>query len=114
MKLADVHLDSVMSPTREFPVKEDSSVDFRKSSGLVGFARRIKRDYIEVAEEDAGEEGDREADKEVQTAADDGTSKRLAIFCGLNVVYVVLQLWGSMAFGSLALLSDGFHNLSDV
>lgn len=104
-----------MSPTRDFPAKDDSSsVDFRKSSGLVGLARRNKRDYIEVAEEDAGEGRGRKVDEEMQTAAVDGTSTRLAIFGGLNVVYVILQLWGSMVFGSLALLSDGFHNLSDV
>lgn len=54
---------------------------------------------------------------EAGAAADNGgdpTSSKLAIFGALNVAYVVLQLWGSMAFGSLALLSDGFHNLSDV
>lgn len=47
-------------------------------------------------------------------AKGDKTSRRLTVFGGLNLVYVVLQLWGSMAFDSLALLSDGFHNLSDV
>ncbi|CAN0334111.1 unnamed protein product, partial [Laminaria digitata] len=42
------------------------------------------------------------------------TSRHLMIFGVLNLVYVVLQLTGALAFSSLALMSDGFHNLSDV
>ncbi|CAN0025780.1 unnamed protein product [Ectocarpus sp. 12 AP-2014] len=45
---------------------------------------------------------------------EDKVSGRLAIFGLLNLGYVVVQLAGAMAFGSLALMSDGFHNLSDV
>lgn len=45
---------------------------------------------------------------------EDKMSGRLAIFGLLNLGYVVVQLAGAMAFGSLALMSDGFHNLSDV
>ncbi|CAM9223134.1 unnamed protein product [Ectocarpus sp. 12 AP-2014] len=48
------------------------------------------------------------------TEPEDKMSGRLAIFGLLNLGYVVLQLAGAMAFGSLALMSDGFHNLSDV
>lgn len=64
---------------------------------------RFKSD--KTAEDDQEEE-----DGDVE----DSTSGRLAIFCSLNFLYVILQLGGAMTFGSLALLSDGFHNLSDV
>lgn len=72
---------------------------------------RVKRDYVGVGkgEDDEAAEDEHEGDGEA-----DKVSGRLAIFGFLNLVYVVFQLAGSMAFGSLALLSDGFHNLSDV
>lgn len=44
----------------------------------------------------------------------DKISGKLAIFGLLNLLYVVLQLVGAVVFNSLALLSDSFHNLSDV
>lgn len=60
--------------------------------------------------DNASEVDQEEEDDDVE----DKTSSRLAFFCVLNFLYVVFQLGGAMAFGSLALLSDGFHNLSDV
>ena len=42
------------------------------------------------------------------------TRGRLQCVALLNLAYTVLQISGSLYFNSLGLLSDGFHNLSDV
>lgn len=78
----------------EGDITPDTSVDSSSSSGVGS-----------VAAGGAGAAGGE---------PDDKMSGRLAIFGLLNLAYVVLQLAGAMAFGSLALMSDGFHNLSDV
>ncbi|CAM9658957.1 unnamed protein product [Discosporangium mesarthrocarpum] len=49
-----------------------------------------------------------------ETVTEDSTPARLGVFGSLNLCYVLLQLWSSVRFSSLALLSDAFHNLSDV
>lgn len=82
----------------------------RSGKGGTGVGR-TKNNYIEV---DAGVEAGDEQDTEDKDLLLDKTSLRLAIFGSLNVIYVTAQLTGSMLFGSLVLLSDGFHNLSDV
>jgi len=45
---------------------------------------------------------------------DDRINNRLGIAIGLNSVIVVVQVIGGLLSGSLALLSDSMHNLSDV
>ncbi|KAG5186519.1 hypothetical protein JKP88DRAFT_309857, partial [Tribonema minus] len=42
------------------------------------------------------------------------SDRKLRLLCGLTAAHVLAQLWVSARFGSLALLSDGIHNLSDV
>lgn len=59
-----------------------------------------------------GDEGDAVEVEDEETR--DSSSRRLIIFGMLNFGYVIAQLIGSMRFGSLALMSDAFHNLSDV
>lgn len=84
--------------------------------------RRNKMSYVGLddgeaddtaADEDEAEEGGA-AGAVAAAGGKDKASGRLAVFGLLNLAYVVLQLMGAMAFHSLALMSDGFHNLSDV
>lgn len=86
-------------------------------------ARRKKMSYVGLGDGGADSAADELSDsgKEEGGGAaagagggSDNASGRLAIFGLLNLAYVVLQLMGAMAFSSLALMSDGFHNLSDV
>lgn len=79
--------------------------------GVSGVSRNTKKNYVGV---NAGGEDEEEDEQDGEVEDGDQTSGRLAIFGVLNLVYVVLQLSGSLAFDSLALMSDGFHNLSDV
>ena len=93
--------------------------------GVAGDRPKTKKSYIGL---DGGGDDERDEDhdhghgrssgKEGRGAEDEAeakkTSRQLAIFGVLNLAYVVLQLAGALAFNSLALMSDGFHNLSDV
>lgn len=42
------------------------------------------------------------------------TQRRLEVVGLLNLAYALVQIFGSLSFNSLGLMSDGFHNLSDV
>lgn len=92
-----------------------------EGGGLVpamGRGRRKKMSYVGL-DGDGGEETPSQSSDGGEEAGGGGeeadkVSGRLAIFGLLNLGYVGLQLAGAMAFGSLALMSDGFHNLSDV
>jgi len=84
-----------------------------------GGRRKNKMTYVGLGDADDDSSALSSSNSSGEEAASDGadgdkTSGRLAIFGLLNLGYVVLQLIGAMAFSSLALMSDGFHNLSDV
>lgn len=100
--------DTAINDDKFFDSKEQPQVEYQNPEA----ARRKKQGHMGLGAMAGSAEGGKE--KEDGEVVVDKVSRRLGIFGGLNVVYVVLQLWGSMAFGSLALLSDGFHNLSDV
>lgn len=88
-----------------------------KMKAKTGGRRKNMMAYVGLGDGDDGtaELSSDSGGEEAREAADgDKASGRLAIFGLLNLGYVVLQLMGAMAFSSLALLSDGFHNLSDV
>ncbi len=80
-----------------------------------GGRRKNKMAYVGLGD---GDDGSAELSVSSESIGEapgaDETSWRLAIFALLNLGYVVLQLAGALAFNSLALMSDGFHNLSDV
>lgn len=93
---------------------DEGDVELGDNVAPAGGGHRTKKSYVGL---DGGDATEGEVEAERLGAAPDGsdeTSGRLAIFGILNLGYVVLQLLGAMAFGSLALMSDGFHNLSDV
>lgn len=53
-------------------------------------------------------------DSSSQTSTDRALDRRLAFSIILNALIVVVEVAGGIASGSLALLSDALHNLSDV
>ena len=105
------------------PEEEGEEADGGFVAAATAGSRRKKMSYVGLGDggaDSAGDEvSDRGGEEEAAAAAADSGEKdkasgRLAIFGLLNLAYVVLQLMGAMAFSSLALMSDGFHNLSDV
>ncbi|CAM9713434.1 unnamed protein product, partial [Scytosiphon promiscuus] len=86
------------------------------ATAVRGGRRRNKMSYVGLDGDGADDTPSQSSDGGDRGggAEADKVSGRLAIFGLLNLGYVGLQLAGAMAFGSLALMSDGFHNLSDV
>ncbi|CAM9933183.1 unnamed protein product, partial [Choristocarpus tenellus] len=78
---------------------------------------RPKYESLEAASDGASGYDDEIGDGSERTSEKqdkDSTPPRLLILGLLNLGYVLAQFWGSAAFVSLTLLSDAFHNLSDV
>eukprot|EP00752_Nemacystus_decipiens_P012010 g10648.t1 len=99
--------------------EEEGEADGGYVAATAGSGRRKKMSYVGLGDEGGDSAGDELSDgggEEVGgwAGGKDKASGRLAVFGLLNLAYVVLQLVGAMAFSSLALMSDGFHNLSDV
>jgi cation diffusion facilitator family transporter len=51
---------------------------------------------------------------DVADAAAEAADLKLRVLCGLSLAHVLIQMTVSQRSGSLAMLSDSFHNLSDV
>src|SRR5690349_21421771 len=47
-------------------------------------------------------------------ASAEAADLKLRVLCGLTLAHVLIQMTMSQRSGSLAMLSDSFHNLSDV
>eukprot|EP00903_Cladosiphon_okamuranus_P007729 g7489.t1 len=101
---------------------DDGHTEEEATAGFVaGTARggRKKMSYVGLGDGGADSAGAELSDGGAEEVGEGGegkdkASRRLAIFGLLNLAYVVLQMMGAMAYRSLALMSDGFHNLSDV